>query len=120
MERADLMQTRGKACIQWNREGVKGSGGIIEALNSKLRKPPTATSTDNMGKKVKTSFQLKTPKGTKDCKSIHNYYMQLSRANVLFEGEGADMVMRDRIFSTIIEVFKRHGAVTIDTCVLIS
>lgn len=25
------------------------------------------------------------------------------------------MVVRDRIFSTITEVFKRHGAVTIDT-----
>ena len=30
-------------------------------------------------------------------------------------GEGKDMVIRDRIFNTIIDVFKRHGAVTIDT-----
>jgi histidyl-tRNA synthetase len=30
-------------------------------------------------------------------------------------GEGKDMVIRDKIFSTITEVFKRHGAVTIDT-----
>jgi len=30
-------------------------------------------------------------------------------------GEGKDMVIRDGIFSTITEVFKRHGAVTIDT-----
>jgi histidyl-tRNA synthetase len=30
-------------------------------------------------------------------------------------GEGKDMVIRDRIFSTITEVFKRHGGVTIDT-----
>lgn len=30
-------------------------------------------------------------------------------------GEGKDMVIRDRIFSTITSVFKRHGAVTIDT-----
>ncbi|KAF2085649.1 histidyl-tRNA synthetase [Saccharata proteae CBS 121410] len=44
----------------------------------------------------KTSFQLKVPKGTKDW-------------------EGKDMVIRDKIFSTITEVFKRHGAVTIDT-----
>lgn len=29
------------------------------------------------------------------------------------------MAIRDRIFSTITEVFKRHGAATIDTCVLI-
>ncbi|KAI9806849.1 MAG: Cytoplasmic and mitochondrial histidine tRNA synthetase [Piccolia ochrophora] len=48
-----------------------------------------------MGKE-KISFQLKTPKGTKDW-------------------EGRDMVIRDKIFSTITNVFKRHGAVTIDT-----
>ncbi|KAL8830501.1 MAG: hypothetical protein Q9170_005704 [Blastenia crenularia] len=46
--------------------------------------------------KEKLSFQLKTPKGTKDW-------------------TGTDMILRDRIFSTIAEVFKRHGAVTIDT-----
>lgn len=43
-----------------------------------------------------SKFQLKTPKGTKDW-------------------EGKDMVIRDKIFSTITQVFKRHGAVTIDT-----
>lgn len=41
-------------------------------------------------------FELKTPKGTKDW-------------------HGKSMVIRDKIFSTITEVFKRHGAVTIDT-----
>ncbi|KAI9720076.1 MAG: Cytoplasmic and mitochondrial histidine tRNA synthetase [Candelaria pacifica] len=46
--------------------------------------------------KDKIQFQLKTPKGTKDW-------------------EGKDMVIRDKIFSTISNVFKRHGAVTIDT-----
>jgi histidyl-tRNA synthetase len=30
-------------------------------------------------------------------------------------GEGKDMVIRDKIFSTITDLFKRHGAVTIDT-----
>ncbi|KAL6403687.1 histidyl-trna synthetase [Ilyonectria robusta] len=44
----------------------------------------------------KIKFELKTPKGTKDW-------------------EGKDMVIRDKIFSTIAEVFKRHGGVTIDT-----
>ena len=48
--------------------------------------------------KEKTNFQLKVPKGTKDW-------------------EGRDMVIRDKIFGSIIEVFKRHGAVTIDTLV---
>jgi len=33
-------------------------------------------------------------------------------------GEGKDMVIRDKIFSTITDVFKRHGAVTIDTLVV--
>ncbi|KAM3077043.1 Cytoplasmic and mitochondrial histidine tRNA synthetase [Clarireedia jacksonii] len=41
-------------------------------------------------------FELKTPKGTKDW-------------------QGKDMVIRDKIFSTITDTFKRHGAVTIDT-----
>ncbi|KAH6998432.1 hypothetical protein BKA56DRAFT_470489 [Ilyonectria sp. MPI-CAGE-AT-0026] len=47
----------------------------------------------------KIKFELKTPKGTKDCAPR----------------EGKDMVIRDKIFSTIAEVFKRHGGVTIDT-----
>ena len=53
-----------------------------------------------MGKEKveKTSFQLKVPKGTKDW-------------------EGRDMVIRDKIFANITDVFKRHGAVTIDTSV---
>lgn len=41
-------------------------------------------------------IDLKVPKGTKDW-------------------EGKDMVIRDKIFSNITSVFKRHGAVTIDT-----
>ena len=49
-------------------------------------------------KSEKTSFQLKVPKGTKDW-------------------EGRDMVIRDKIFANITDVFKRHGAVTIDTLV---
>jgi histidyl-tRNA synthetase len=47
------------------------------------------------GEKVK-KWELKVPKGTKDW-------------------SGTDMVIRDKIFSTIVEVFKKHGAVTIDT-----
>ena len=41
---------------------------------------------------------LKTPKGTRDW-------------------DGKDVALRDKIFSTITDVFKRHGAVTIDTSV---
>ncbi|KAK4136488.1 histidyl-tRNA synthetase [Trichocladium antarcticum] len=41
-------------------------------------------------------FDIKTPKGTRDW-------------------SGADMVLRERIFKTITDVFKRHGGVTIDT-----
>ncbi|PGH07399.1 hypothetical protein AJ79_06301 [Helicocarpus griseus UAMH5409] len=46
--------------------------------------------------KDKVSFTLKTPKGTKDW-------------------AGADALLRDRIFNTITEVFKRHGATSLDT-----
>ncbi|CEJ94983.1 Putative Histidyl-tRNA synthetase [[Torrubiella] hemipterigena] len=56
--------------------------------------PDTWTDTDEMGGKPK--FELKTPKGTKDW-------------------NGKDMIIRDKIFSTITDVFKRHGGVTIDT-----
>lgn len=64
--------------------------------------PPTRlcdTRNDTMAKdkeEKKSSFQLKVPKGTKDW-------------------DGKDMVIRDKIFNTITEVFKRHGAITIDT-----
>lgn len=46
--------------------------------------------------KGKGMLNLKVPKGTKDW-------------------EGKDMIIRDKIFNTITSVFKRHGAVTIDT-----
>ncbi|KAM0738847.1 hypothetical protein ACQRIT_006584 [Beauveria bassiana] len=55
---------------------------------------PHDQNTIDMGGKSK--FELKTPKGTKDW-------------------DGKDMVIRDKIFSTITQVFKRHGGVTIDT-----
>jgi len=45
---------------------------------------------------AKGKIDLKVPKGTKDW-------------------QGKDMVIRERMFNTIINVFKRHGAVTIDT-----
>lgn len=61
------------------------------ALCTQTFNPETA----EMGKD-KVPYQLKTPKGTKDW-------------------EGKDMVIRDRIFNAITTVFKRHGAVTIDT-----
>ncbi|KAK3310164.1 uncharacterized protein B0T15DRAFT_488853 [Chaetomium strumarium] len=41
-------------------------------------------------------FEIKTPKGTRDW-------------------SGSDMVLREKIFKTITDVFKRHGGITIDT-----
>ncbi|CAF3440002.1 Cytoplasmic and mitochondrial histidine tRNA synthetase [Fusarium graminearum] len=58
--------------------------------------PPSTTSQETLEMAPKTKFELKTPKGTKDW-------------------EGKDMVIRDHIFNTITQVFKRHGGVTIDT-----
>ncbi|KAJ5934853.1 Histidine-tRNA ligase/ATP phosphoribosyltransferase regulatory subunit [Penicillium verhagenii] len=46
--------------------------------------------------KDKVSFTLKTPKGTKDW-------------------SGSDAILRDRIFTTIADVFKRHGGTALDT-----
>lgn len=71
----------------------------LQAVISRRKFATTAFEDDDMGKdKEKSSFQLKVPKGTKDW-------------------EGKDMVIRDKIFNTITQVFKRHGAVTIDTYV---
>ncbi|KAI8090763.1 histidyl-tRNA synthetase [Thamnidium elegans] len=47
-------------------------------------------------KAVKSSFTLKTAKGTKDYND-------------------KDMAIREKVFNTITKVFKKHGAVTIDT-----
>ncbi|KAJ6126845.1 histidine--tRNA ligase mitochondrial [Penicillium sp. IBT 18751x] len=57
--------------------------------------PPRSSEIDTMPKD-KVSFNLKTPKGTKDwC--------------------GSDALLRDRIFTTIADVFKRHGGTALDT-----
>lgn len=53
--------------------------------------PPKEKKAEKKGK-----VELKVPKGTKDW-------------------SGKDMVIRDKIFSTITSIFRRHGAVTIDT-----
>ncbi|KAH8697769.1 hypothetical protein BGW36DRAFT_427720 [Talaromyces proteolyticus] len=46
--------------------------------------------------KDKSAFNLKTPKGTRDW-------------------AGADTLLRDRIFNTIADVFRRHGGTALDT-----
>ncbi|KAJ6014480.1 Histidine-tRNA ligase/ATP phosphoribosyltransferase regulatory subunit [Penicillium herquei] len=56
---------------------------------------PRSYSTETMPKE-KVSFNLKTPKGTKDW-------------------AGSDALLRDRIFTTIADVFKRHGGTALDT-----
>lgn len=49
-----------------------------------------------MPKDNKNAFNLKTPKGTKDW-------------------SGSDALLRDRIFNTIADIFKRHGGTALDT-----
>ena len=57
---------------------------------------PLTTTIMPKEKKEKLSFQLKTPKGTRDW-------------------SGPDVLLRDRIFSTITTVFRAHGAIQLDT-----
>lgn len=58
--------------------------------------PRFAAKIDTMAKDKGPTFNLKTPKGTKDwC--------------------GSDAILRDRIFTTIADVFKRHGGTALDT-----
>ncbi|KAF7713916.1 Histidine--tRNA ligase, mitochondrial [Penicillium ucsense] len=58
--------------------------------------PYLAAQIDTMGKDKGPTFNLKTPKGTKDW-------------------SGSDAILRDRIFTTISNVFKRHGGTALDT-----
>ncbi|KAK1834835.1 putative mitochondrial histidyl-tRNA synthetase precursor [Podospora conica] len=62
--------------------------------NSRNRRAPGDPAAGMAPKAPK--IDIKTPKGTRDW-------------------DGADMVIREKIFSSITEVFKRHGGITIDT-----
>lgn len=68
---------------------------------------------DDMGKEDKSkSFNLKVPKGTRDCTfCFHCAQMIL----LTIQGTGEDAALRDHLFQTVTEVFKRHGATTLDT-----
>ncbi|KAJ5138427.1 Histidine-tRNA ligase/ATP phosphoribosyltransferase regulatory subunit [Penicillium bovifimosum] len=57
---------------------------------------PRSAQFDTMPKDKGNNFNLKTPKGTKDW-------------------SGSDALLRDRIFTTISNVFKRHGGTALDT-----
>lgn len=57
---------------------------------------PSAADEMAKDKDGKVTFNLKTPKGTRDW-------------------SGADTLIRDRIFSTITNVFRRHGGTALDT-----
>src|SRR5271156_3392391 len=66
------------------------------SLLSSDQDPSSFDSTMPKEKSSKLSFELKTPKGTKDW-------------------AGPDVLLRDRIFSTISTVFRAHGGVALDT-----
>ncbi|CAG8531077.1 15144_t:CDS:10 [Funneliformis caledonium] len=62
----------------------------------KLKNQLTCITGEDGSSKSKTKLTLKTPKGTRDYNE-------------------KEMAIREKVFSTIISVFKRHGGVTIDT-----
>ncbi|KAI7898520.1 histidyl-tRNA synthetase [Cokeromyces recurvatus] len=69
----------------------------VQALLALKKELAELEGTANVTKKpTKTNFTLKTPKGTKDYND-------------------KDMAIREKVFNTITKVFKKHGAVTIDT-----
>ncbi|KAK3394191.1 hypothetical protein B0H63DRAFT_39236 [Podospora didyma] len=68
---------------------------LFATSSSKLRAVANPNHHSDMAPKA-PKFEIKTPKGTKDW-------------------DGVDMVVREKIFSTITDVFKRHGGTTIDT-----
>ncbi|KAI9472373.1 MAG: histidyl-tRNA synthetase [Benjaminiella poitrasii] len=68
----------------------------VQALLALKKELAQLEGTANSKKPAKTSFTLKTAKGTKDYND-------------------KDMAIREKVFNTITKVFKKHGAVTIDT-----
>ncbi|CDH54973.1 histidyl-trna synthetase [Lichtheimia corymbifera JMRC:FSU:9682] len=80
------LRTNGAASTE-----VDAAVAVLKGLKQEME-----TLTGGSKKKGKSAFTLKTPKGTKD----HN---------------DKEMAIREQVFSTITKVFKKHGAVTIDT-----
>ncbi|KAL2860698.1 histidine--tRNA ligase [Aspergillus lucknowensis] len=79
--------------------GIRATTVLYQHSRPFFYQTQTGDSTDmatKEGKSNKLSFQLKTPKGTRDW-------------------IGIDMVLRESIFSAITEVFKRHGGTQLDT-----
>ncbi|KAG0162739.1 Cytoplasmic and mitochondrial histidine tRNA synthetase [Apophysomyces sp. BC1034] len=68
----------------------------VDVLKSLKQELAALEGNTGKGKAAKNAFTLKTPKGTKDYND-------------------KDMAIREKVFSTITKVFKKHGAVTIDT-----
>ncbi|EPX71587.1 cytoplasmic histidine-tRNA ligase Hrs1 [Schizosaccharomyces octosporus yFS286] len=91
-------------------ERISAQGNVVRALKSQgapkneidkeveklLALKNLKVGESGSGKKKDNSFTLKTPKGTKD------WYDK-------------DVVLRERIFKTVTDIFKRHGGVTLDT-----
>ena len=73
---------------------MKAATKVAEEATSTSSSAPAPT--PKQPKKSKLQVSLKTPKGTKDWADT-------------------DMVIREAIFSTLSDLFKRHGGVTIDT-----
>ncbi|KAI7864187.1 histidyl-tRNA synthetase [Spinellus fusiger] len=69
---------------------------VLKDLKKELAALEGVSGADKTKKVAKSAFTLKTAKGTKDYND-------------------KDMAIREKVFSTITRVFKKHGAVTIDT-----
>ncbi|KAL0075692.1 histidyl-tRNA synthetase [Phycomyces blakesleeanus] len=69
---------------------------VLKGLKQELAILEGVAGGDKAKKVAKSAFTLKTAKGTKDYND-------------------KDMAIREKVFSTITSVFKKHGAVTIDT-----
>ncbi|CAO3647937.1 unnamed protein product [Cunninghamella blakesleeana] len=81
-----------KADKSVDKEVVDKEAALLRSLHQEL----AALNGGKKAKAAKNSFTLKTAKGTKDYND-------------------KDMAIREKVFSTITKVFKKHGAVTIDT-----
>ncbi|RIB10325.1 histidyl-tRNA synthetase [Gigaspora rosea] len=80
-------------------KSLKTDQGTVDAEIATLldlKKQLASITGEDGSAKSKSKFTLKTPKGTRDYNE-------------------KEMAIREKVFSTIVSVFKKHGAVTIDT-----
>ncbi|RYO91391.1 hypothetical protein DL766_002175 [Monosporascus sp. MC13-8B] len=81
---------------EWLKRPIFRDVELSDGMIRKSLPPRSEIRSWDIGREIQGCVQLKTPKGTRDW-------------------VGRDLLLRDRIFQTISDVFRRHGGIPLDT-----